>query len=261
MRLNSTLFSLMMLFVCISVNATDYNLSSSGFDITTPGSHTITGTGGGFYVTNTVANGVYNITLDNMNLTADTWCSAIILNNQSTKPMTVNFNIIGANSTIGYNHGGIKSIGGVANVVFTTASSGTLTCSAHEGDNYAFQVEGSGMNPSVDPNVTCTATLAGTSMSVADALAGAFANKPLVLTLTKTAAALNEKIKMNDLKVYLTNAGVSIDGLQKGESFEVFDISGRCVINAKAENANETVNLSKGVYLLRTTAGTIKFIK
>jgi len=261
MRLNSTIFSLMMLFVCISVNATDYDLSvAPGFNITTPGSHTITGAGGGFYVTNTVDNGVYNITLDNITLTAGTWESAIVLSNESTTPMTVNFNIVGTNSTTGYNHGGIKAIGGVVNVVFTTVSSGTLTCSANYDGNYAFQSEGTGMNPSVDPNVTCTATLAGTSMSAADALAGAFSNKPLVLTLTKTAAALDET-KVNDLKVSLTNTGVSIDGLQEGESFEVFDISGRCVINAKAESTSETVNLSKGIYLLKTAAGTIKFIK
>ena len=75
MKSNFTSFSfttLLLLFICSSVNATDYNISSGNtIDITTPGSHTITGTGSStIYINSSVNDAVFEITLDNMVLTA-----------------------------------------------------------------------------------------------------------------------------------------------------------------------------------------------
>jgi hypothetical protein len=258
---SSVFAALLMLFVCNSVSAGDYSVSSgSAINITTPGSHSITGSGSSpVYITNTASNAVYNITLNNMTLNAGSWASAINLTNNATSgTMTVNFIIVGTNSSTGYNHGGIQATGGVVNVVFTTTGSGTLTTNAVYSDSFGFRNNGGTMNPSVDPAATCTATLAGTSKDVATALTGAFTQKPLVLSLSKTTTFTNE-IKKLDVKVYSTSNGVVIEGLQKGEMFQIFDIIGKCVVKSEAKNAIESATLSKGVYILRTEKGQIKF--
>jgi len=264
MKLKFTFWSfttLMMLFVCSTVNATDYNVSlGSAINITTPGSHTITGSGSSpVYITNTVSNAVYNITLNNMTLNAGSWASAINLTNNATSgTMTVNFIIIGTNSSTGYNHGGIQATGGVVNIVFTTISSGTLTSNATYSDSFAFRNNGGTMNPSVDANVTCTATLAGTSKNLSTALTDAFTQKPLILTLSNT-TTFTKEIKKLDVKVYSTSAGTIIEGLQKGEMFKIFDVLGKCVVKCEAKNTAESVTLSKGIYILETVKGQLKF--
>ena len=59
--------SIFLLAMGTSVNATTYTLSSSAIGISTPGSYTISGSGSGaVYISNSTANAVYNITLNNL---------------------------------------------------------------------------------------------------------------------------------------------------------------------------------------------------
>lgn len=265
MKSNFTSFSfttLLLLFICSSVNATDYNISSGDpIDITTPGSHTITGTGSSsIYINSSVNDAVFEITLDNMVLTAEDWASSITINNNSTGSMTVKFIIVGTNFTQGYNHGGIQAGSGTVNVIFTTTSSGTLTSTAVWSDSFAFKNNGGTMLPSIDPYATCTATLEGQDISIEDAfsLTGAFSKRPLVLSISKSTTSTNN-IKSLDLKVIKTSSGINIEGLRIGEKFKIFDVKGKCVIQNEAKNETESVILSKGIYILQTEKGIIKF--
>lgn len=263
LKSNFTSFSfttLLLLFICSSVNATDYNISSGNtIEITTPGSHTITGTGSSsIFINSSVNDAVFEITLDNMVLAAKKWASSITINNNSTGSMTVKFIIVGTNFTQGYNHGGIQAGKGTVNVIFTTTSSGTLTSTAVYGDSFAFRNNGGTMLPSIDPYATCTATLEGQDISIEDALTGAFSKKPLVLSISKSTTSTNN-IKSLDLKVIKTSSGINIEGLRIGEKFKIFDVKGKCVIQNEAKNETESVILSKGIYILQTEKGIIKF--
>ncbi len=175
------LTTIILLLIGVNVSATNYTLSSSSITISTPGSHTLSGSGSGaVYITNSTVDAVYNITLNDINLVSATWGSAINVQNTSTGTMTVNFIVIGTNVTNAYNHGGIQSTGGTIKVVFTTTSSGTLTSTARYAGYYAFNnANSSTLTPSIASGITCTATLGGTSMAVASALSGAFTSRPL----------------------------------------------------------------------------------
>ena len=43
------------------------------------------------------------------------------------------------------------------------------------------------------------------------------------------------------------------------EKFKIFDVIGKCVIQNEAKNETESVILSKGIYILQTEKGIIKF--
>ena len=266
MKQNFTLTGIVILFVflfCSSAYADDYNVSSgNAINISTPGSYSITGSGSSpIYISSTVSGAVFNITLDNMTLSAASWASAINVQNSSSGSMTVNFIIVGTNSTTGYNHGGIQSIGGTVNVVFTTTSSGTLTSSAYYSDSFAFKNNGGTLLPSVDSNVTCTATLAGSSVSVSDALSGAFTQKPLVLTLSKTSTGIDNTNSSSDIKLSSLGNSTQITGLQEGESYQIYSMLGTCVINTQAKGTSENISLPRGIYVLKTNNAQVKFIR
>lgn len=137
---------------------------------------------------------------------------------------------------------------------------GTLTSTAVWSDSFAFRNNGGTMLPSIDPYATCTATLEGQDISIEDAfsLTGAFSKRPLVLSISKSTTSTNN-IKSLDLKVIKTSSGINIEGLRIGEKFKIFDVIGKCVIQNEAKNRTESVILSKGIYILQTEKGIIKF--
>jgi len=207
--------TVVLLLVSLSVSAaTGYTLSSSNITINTAGSYSFSGSGSGaIYLNSSTDNAVYNITLNGINLTAATWASAININNSSSTPVTVNFIVIGSNTTNAYNHGGIQVCSGTANVVFTTTSSGTLTSTAQYAGEYALKNAGGTLNPSIGSGINCTATVGGTVMYEAAALNGAFSNKPLVLTLTKQVAPTISTIAINTFATLATMGGnITNDG-------------------------------------------------
>ncbi|MBP1618853.1 MAG: hypothetical protein H6Q14_2680 [Bacteroidetes bacterium] len=254
--------SLFLLLVANSVYATDYNVSSgSVINISTPGSHTITGSGSSsIYIVGSASGSVFNITLNSMTLEAEDWASAINVENTSTGTMTVYFNVVGTNTTTGYNHGGIQSVGGTVNVIFTTASSGVLTSSAMYTGSYAFKNNGGTLVPSIDSNASCTATLAGTSTAVSDALSGAFTKSPLVLTLTYTTSGLENVNSAASIYVHSVGSITQIEGLQEGDSYQIYNTIGASIVNAKAASTSESISLPKGIYILKTGKSQIKFV-
>lgn len=270
MRLNSILFGVAisaMVLASTSVFATDFNVSSgASIDISTPGNHTITGSGSStITITGSQSGAVFNITLNNMTLTASDWASAINLSNASAGTMTVNFILIGVNSTTGYNHGGIQATQGSVNVVFTTNTvapgTASLTSTAVYFDSNAFRNNGGTMYPSIDPMVNCTALLDGASVvDNNQALADAFNTKPLVLTLKKVSTA-NETLKSGILKVKDAIDGVTIEGLELGERYKVYNMAGVCVANDVAKSEVESVKLTKGIFILKTSGLQMKFVK
>ena len=213
----TTFSTILLLFICFSVSATDYSLSSSSITISTAGSHTISGSGSGeVYIVSSTADAVFNITLDNMTLTSGEWSSAIDITNNSSGTMTVNFIIEGTNSITAGNHGGIEVTAGTADVVFTTTTSGTLTCSAQS--DYALKNSGGTLNPSVANDLCTSASLNGTIMSISDALSGAFSQKPLVLNVIKLTSASLATVITSAITPSNTSASVTgsvtCDGLQ-----------------------------------------------
>lgn len=256
-----------MVLINSSVFATDYSVSSgNAITITEPGSHRITGTGSSpIYITSTESGSVFNITLDNMMLTAGSWASAINLSNNSTGSMTVNFILVGTNSTTGYNHGGIQATHGTVNVVFTTTTvtpaSATLTSTAIYSDSYAFRNNGGTMIPSVDSQIIGTAVLNGTSISDINlALTSAFTAKPLVLTLKKIATETEHAVS-EALKINVCGDHIFIQGLQVGETYQIYNTTGTCVANRVAKSEWESVSLPNGVFILKTNQSQVKFIR
>ena len=89
----------------------------------------------------------YNLTLDNVQRQAETWCSGLIIyNNNANTTLNVNITLVGNNLITGYNHGGLKlcgnNNGAKINVVFDTESTATFTFSATHSDTKDLQIQG-----------------------------------------------------------------------------------------------------------------------
>ncbi len=238
-----------------------YTLSNGGQKITATGSCTLTGTGSNEVDIVGITGDVFEITLDNMSLTAGEWASAIYCKNSSpTGTMTVKFIVKGTNLSKGGNHAGIQVGIGAVNVIFTTTSSGSLTLDANYEETYALKADvGCTLTPSIDSNVNCAATLEGNSVTNAVALTDAFTKKPLVLNLSQMTTGVTADTNKSSLKIKNLNDKIQIEGLKKGESFRIYDMLGKSVFNSKAQNDTETLILSKGIYVIQTSNARVKF--
>lgn len=249
----------------------DLSTKSGEFDITEPGAYTITGAGNyGFGIKPTVDNAVFNITLDNMTLTAAQWGSAIFIENKELNyTMTINFIVKGTNASTGGNHGGIQVQKGTANIMFTTKSLGSLKLDATYSENFAFTNHYNGIvqegflnatiDPNLDPTIVCSAKLEGNNVTNTVALSDAFTKKPLELTFAKTTTATHPEAINSTLILKSINNTIQIEGLKMGENYSIYDMMGKSIVNAKAKNAIESVSLSKGIYIIRTSNETLKF--
>jgi hypothetical protein len=265
MKLKFThLLTTSLLFIFGSASADNYTLSDNNIDISTPGSHTITGSGSGkLYIHSSTDNSVFNITLNNINLTATQWASAIVVENTSSGSCTINFILVGDNYCTAGNHGGIECAGTKpVNVVFTTETSGTFTISASYASNYSFQNDnGNNLNPSIDSGVNCTLTLASVTRSdITQALSDAFGSKPLVLSLSKIATGVNEESATEKIIVSKTSDGLTLKGLENGTEYIVYKATGTIATRGMAQSDLIKLNLPKGFYIIKTAKSCIKII-
>ncbi|MDR2084811.1 MAG: cadherin-like beta sandwich domain-containing protein [Bacteroidales bacterium] len=234
-----------ILLICTNAYAANYNVSSSSAVITSPGAHTITGTttSNTIAINNSSANAVYNITLNGVNINATTWNSSFTITNSASSAMTVNLIVVGSNTLIGYNHGGIKTEAGTVNIVFTTTGTGTLTVGSQYSSTAPLQQGGGTLNPSIGANTTATATFGGTSMTVSAAFTAAMqaSNYGKNLVLTLNSQNLSSDATLSNLTV---NSGTLTPSFSSSTyTYNVtvgYNVSS-ITIGATANNANATV--------------------
>ncbi len=67
--------------------------------------------------------------------------------------------------------------------------------------------------------------------------------------------AVSETINAN-IKLYKSTKGITVEGLNEGETVQIFNVSGKLIYNEHVNNNSITLNLpAKGVYILKTGSG------
>lgn len=264
---------LSLLFYAVTTQAVvnSFNIGTTSVSITTPGSYTITGdsnkNGNSFNISNTAENAIYNITLNNVNFRASDWHTAILISNNATTAATVNFIIVGTNYIEAYNHGGIKVNSGVVNITFTTTSTNAqLTSTSSYNNCFSIEYENSSGTISVDPQVSCSATLNGTNVSTTYALANANTQKPLVLVLSKIPTDINPT-SSEDIRLYPSSesetATLHLPPLSLPLTALLFNAEGKMVRDYYLNENKSSLSLKglpNGFYILRVESKAWKLI-